>query len=39
MSEARTSLYEGMFLMSTNAGADLKGSLAKVQEVLDRGFW
>ena len=36
MSDTRTSLYEGMFLMSSAAGADLNGSLAHIQEILDR---
>lgn len=29
-------LYEGLFLMSPTAGADLAGSLAHIREILDR---
>ena len=36
MSDARVSLYEGLFLMGPQAGSDLQGALDHIQEILDR---
>lgn len=36
MSKKRIDLYEGLFLMGAEAGSDLPGALAHVQEILNR---